>query len=199
MFRIAEKSGRNLRRAILMVNICSTWTRIMTIMKSTIVQPELWTGGSLQSGPVPFLCHTANPGFGLGGRYLYFLENDLLLKSSYRLFLNITFHQCLLFFSIKYGSVLVSCLGVSEGDRQPNCERTEPKTVGGGEKSQQILSQVISIVQHQYQSMLHVKILLTINKVRTRLYELIAHCIPAEVIFVSIQKELVKVKMNMKT
>jgi len=30
-------------------------------------------------------------------------------------------------------------------------------------------------------------------EVRTRLYELIAHCIPAEVIFVGIQKELVKV------
>ena len=30
-------------------------------------------------------------------------------------------------------------------------------------------------------------------QVRTRLYELIAHCIPPEVIFVGIQKELVKV------
>ena len=31
------------------------------------------------------------------------------------------------------------------------------------------------------------------SQVRTRLYELIAHCIPPEVIFVGIQKELVKV------
>ena len=36
LFRIAEKSGRNLRRAILMVNICSAWTHKMTILKSTI-------------------------------------------------------------------------------------------------------------------------------------------------------------------
>ena len=34
-------------------------------------------------------------------------------------------------------------------------------------------------------------------QVRTRLYELIAHCIPPEVIFVGIQKELVKVCWNM--
>ena len=34
---------------------------------------------------------------------------------------------------------------------------------------------------------------LVISQVRTRLYELIAHCIPPEVIFVGIQKELVKV------
>ena len=33
-------------------------------------------------------------------------------------------------------------------------------------------------------------------QVRTRLYELIAHCIPPEVIFVGIQKELVKVCWN---
>ena len=46
----------------------------------------------------------------------------------------------------------------------------------------------------------HLKNIMTSHdQVRTRLYELIAHCIPAEVIFVGIQKELVKVKMNMKT
>ena len=46
----------------------------------------------------------------------------------------------------------------------------------------------------------HLKNMMTTHaQVRTRLYELIAHCIPAEVIFVGIQKELVKVKINMET
>ena len=46
----------------------------------------------------------------------------------------------------------------------------------------------------------HLKNIMTSHaQVRTRLYELIAHCIPAEVIFVGIQKELVKVKMDMET
>ena len=46
----------------------------------------------------------------------------------------------------------------------------------------------------------HLKNMMTSDaQVRTRLYELIAHCIPAEVIFVGIQKELVKVKINMET
>ena len=98
---------------------------------------------------------------------------------------------------LKHGLILVSCLGISEGDRESNCERAESKTVGGGEKSLQILSPS-GVDQNQFKPCL--KNMMTSDaQVRTRLYELIAHCIPAEVIFVGIQKELVKVKMNMKT
>ena len=102
-------------------------------------------------------------------------------------------------FSFKNGLVLVSCLGISEGDRQSNCEGAESKTAGGGEneKSLQILSPS-GLDQNQFKP--HLKNMMTSDaQVRTRLYELIAHCIPAEVIFVGIQKELVKVKINMET
>ena len=100
-----------------------------------------------------------------------------------------------LFCSVKHALVLVSCLGISEGDRQSNCEGAESKTAGGGEKSQQIWS-LGGVNQNQFKP--HLKNMMTSDaQVRTRLYELIAHCIPAEVIFVGIQKELVKVKINM--
>ena len=102
-----------------------------------------------------------------------------------------------LFCSIQHALVLVSCLGISEGDRQSNCERAESKTAGGGGISLQILSPS-GVDQIIFKP--HLKNIMTSDaQVRTRLYELIAHCIPAEVIFVGIQKELVKVKMDMET